>query len=1030
MRLARTVNALLRPWAAAAVLAGWLAGCGDGGQPDQAAPSSPPSVRTTAASATAGPAAAPAATLRVHYQRQDAAYAGWAVYAWEGPLVPSSGWPGEPRFFFDQADAWGAYADVALDLARTQFSFLLNRATSSTSADKDCPVDYAPVPFAADVATQGQEVWVRSGDCTVYPTQEAADAISIAHARAHWLDRATIAWPNAPQHGEVRLYHAAEGGIQLGADRIDGADGFFTLTRNAAGLGPLAARYPHLAGAAAFVVPPAAQARLRSLLKGQLVLVHVAGSRFAGGTQLQQQGVIDDLYARAAQRQDLGLGFRRDGRPVFRLWAPTARSVTLNVAGSGRYDMQEDRQSGVWSHTGRANWTNQAYYTYTVEVFSRTDGARVQAYTTTDPYAATVNAGGPGLAQAAMVADLGSPAFKPRHWDGHRVPALAGPEDIVLYELHVRDFSANDPGVSAARRGKYLAFAEPASHGMRHLRALAGAGLTHVHLLPTYDIASIPEQGCVTPVIAPSGPVSELPQATVAAVREADCFNWGYDPRHYAAPEGSYASDAADGRKRVLEFRAMVQALHAAGLRVVLDVVYNHTAGSFLDQIVPGYYYRLDADGHIETSTCCQNTATEFAMMEKLMLDTLATWAGEYRVDGFRFDIMGHIPRQAMLRARARADAAAGRPLFYYGEAWNFGEVANDARFVQARQARLAGTGIASFNDRSRDAIRGGGPFDSGEAMVLNQGFASGLCYEPNERVGSACSPAQRADLHHRQNLVRIGMAGNLADFVLDGRPASSYDYGGQPAGYTGSPLETINYSGVHDGETLWDVSQYKHPTGLPAAERARAQVLALGTHLVGQGIPFLHAGDELLRSKSMERDSYNAGDWFNRIDWTAGTNYWGEMGLPSAEKNLDNWGLIGSYLSNPAPRPAAADIAAARDAVQDLLRVRSSLSLLRLRSAAQVNDCVRFPDEAVQQDGLVVMRVACPGHRYRSAVVLVNANPAPQQFAVAAAAGAAMQLHPVLATGSDERVKQARFSSASGSFSVPGRTVAVFVEP
>jgi pullulanase len=396
MELAPAVRAALRPLAALALLAS-LAACG-GSDPSAPDPSAADAGGVRIQSAQAAPAdvglqLAPAATMRVHYRRGDAAYAGWAVYSWEGPQTPSSGWPGEPRFFFDQADAWGAYADVALDLARTRFSFLINRATSGSSADKDCPVDYASVPFNADVAMQGQEVWIKSGDCTVHASQQEADAIGFGHARAHWLERGTIAWPGVPATGEVRLYHAAEGGIRLTAEAVSGADGYVTLARRPAGLGDLAGRYPHLADAPAFAVPLRAQQRLRPLLKGQLVLVHLANGQVTAGTQLQQQGVIDDLYAQAAARQALGVSFGRDHRPVFRLWAPTARAVTLNVQGAGSWPMREDPQSGVWTATGRAHWTNQAYYTYTVQVFSRTDGARVQTYATTDPYAATLNCG-------------------------------------------------------------------------------------------------------------------------------------------------------------------------------------------------------------------------------------------------------------------------------------------------------------------------------------------------------------------------------------------------------------------------------------------------------------------------------------------------------------------------------------------------------------------------------------------------------------------------------------------------------------
>ncbi len=972
------------------------------------------------------PAGVAAGTMRVHYQRPDGNYTNWAVYAWNGPTQPSAGWPGVPRFVFDKADAYGAYVDIALDTSKTTLDFLLNKGTTGTDTIKDGECDRRAV-IAANIATQGQQIWLKSGDCSTYASAAAASGLNLGVARALWLSRQTLAWPGSDTGGQFRLHYAARGGIQVDPTAgVSGADGAIDLSVTTLDTG-LATRFRQVAGALALAVPPSAD--VRALLKGQLVVVRWVDGKPASATQVQTQGVLDDVYAAQATGQTLGVSFASDGTPTFRLWAPTATAVSLKLVGGATVPMLEDTDSGTWSITGDKALTNSAYYTYLVTTFSRVDGA-VLTHEVTDPYATSLNANG----EAAMVADLSSAALKPAAWATQASPPLAEPEDSVLYELHLRDFSANDPSVSSANRGKYKAFTESASNGMAHLRALAGAGLTHVHLLPVFDIASVDEAGCSTPAIVSSGATSQAPQAAAAAAADTDCFNWGYDPRHFGAPEGSYASDAHDGRVRVIEFREMVAALHGAGLRVVMDVVYNHTSGNFLDQIVPGYYYRLNGDGGIETSTCCQNTAPEFAMMEKLMIDTLKTWAAQYQVDGFRFDIMGHIPKASMLKARTEVDAAVGRPLYYYGEAWNFGEVADDRLFDQARQANLAGTGIGSFNDRLRDAVRGGGPFDSGQDMLKNQGFTSGLCYDVNEaNGGGACSDAQRADLRYRQNLVRLGLAGSLRNFVLDGRAASTYDYGGQPAGYTDDPQEVINYAGVHDGETLYDIAQYKHPATTSSADRARSQVVSLATVLLAQGIPFIHAGDELLRSKAFDRDSYNSGDWFNRIDWTGGTNYLAEFGLPPAAKNQDGWPLMTPLLSSAAVAPSAGDIAATDAAVLDFLRLRRDTSMLRLRTGAEVMRCVSFPDEAAQQDGLVVMKVgvgdaSCGDGKYKALVVLINASKVARTFTSAALAGATYGLHPLQAAGTDPVVKTASYDGPTGGFLVPPRTVAVFV--
>ena len=236
-------------------------------------------------------------------------------------------------------------------------------------------------------------------------------------------------------------------------------------------------------------------------------------------------------------------------------------------------------------------------------------------------------------------------------------------------------------------------------------------------------------------------------------------------------PEGSYATDA-DGSARVLEFREMVQSLNQSGLRVVMDVVYNHTnsAGqnpnSILDKLVPGYYHRLNGDGVVLGESCCADTATENAMMEKLMVDSVVLWAQAYKVDGFRFDIMGFHLKSNMLKVRAALDALTpakdgvdGKSIYLYGEAWNFGVMANNGRGVNAIQVNMAGTGIGSFSDRIRDAVRGGGPF----SPRRDQGFATGLFTEPNGTFGGSAAD-EKAELLRLTDLVRLGLAGNIAE--------------------------------------------------------------------------------------------------------------------------------------------------------------------------------------------------------------------------------------------------------------------------
>ena len=363
----------------------------------------------------------------------------------------------------------------------------------------------------------------------------------------------------------------------------------------------------------------------------------------------------------------------------------------------------------------------------------------------TDPYSVALTTD----SRLSVVADLASPALKPRGWDAaarpNRLTRVGAATDQLIYELHVRDFSIGDATVRPAWRGKYLAFTEGASNGMKHLKALSKAGMTDVHLLPVFDLASVPERGCKTPTVPNAPADAEAQQAAVMAVAADDCFNWGYDPWHFNAPEGSFATDPSSA---VVEFRQMVMALHGAGLRVGMDMVYNHmtAAGqhpkSVLDRLVPGYYHRLSAKGEVERSTCCDNTATEHRMMAKLMIDSAALWVREYKIDSMRFDLMGHQPREAMERLQKRVDAEAGRPVQLLGEGWNFGEVANGARFVQASQLSLNGSGIGSFSDRGRDAARGGSAGESGDDSVRRQGWLNGLVYAPNA-LGANAKPEE-----------------------------------------------------------------------------------------------------------------------------------------------------------------------------------------------------------------------------------------------------------------------------------------------
>ena len=697
--------------------------------------------------------------------------------------------------------------------------------------------------------------------------------------------------------------------------------------------------------------------------------------------------------------------------------------------------MRWDAATGLWSAHRPANMSGR-YYTYLVDVFVA--GSGVVRNRVTDPYSISLTTD----SRRSYIADLDAPALKPEGWDTTPVTdKVAAQTDMVIYELHVRDFSINDATVSAANRGKYLAFTERDSNGMRHLRALADAGLTDVHLLPVFDFASVPEAGCVTPRIAGDAN-SDSQQTAVTATANRDCFNWGYDPYHFNAPEGSYASDAADGATRVREFRQMVQALHKVGLRVGMDVVYNHTTASgqreqsVLDRIVPGYYHRLDANGVVERSTCCDNTATENLMMGKLMIDSVALWATQYRIDSFRFDLMGHQPRAVMEQLKRRVDAATGRDIPLIGEGWNFGEVADGARFVQASQRSLNGSGIGTFSDRARDAIRGGGPGDHGEALVADQGYINGLVHDRN----AAANPERpRSDLLHAADLVRVGLAGTLRDYVMTAQDGTrkalwQIDYKGQPAGYVSQPGEVVNYVENHDNQTLFDINAFKLPRDTSRDDRARVQVLGMALNAFSQGVAYFHAGIDTLRSKSLDRNSFDSGDWFNRLDWSYQDNHFG-TGLPRMEDNGADWALMRPLLADARITPTSREIEFTRDALRDLLRIRASSTLFRLRTAEDVAQRLRFLNTGPDQNPVVIAGhldgVGYPGAAFREILYLVNVDKHAQTLLLPSERHKLYVLHPVhRAEGAaDLRPRQAaRYDADTGRFIVPPRTAVVYV--
>ena len=808
------------------------------------------------------------------------------------------------------------------------------------------------------------------------------------------------------------------------------------------------ARYPQLATYAVLQVPTSVSlSTIQQDLTGQLAISAVDSTntlKYATGIQIA--GVLDDLYYYSGE---LGVIFNERSRsaPVqIKLWAPTAKSVSLQI-----FDTAADttpssviamhETNGVWSANGDRNWEGK-YYLYNVSVYVPADHA-VDNNLTTDPYSIDISVNG----TKSRITNLESDATKPRGWDHSDSPHLQSFSDLSIYELHIRDFSVNDSTVPAQDRGMYDAFNDQNSNGMKHLRTLANSGLKAVHLLPSFHIASINEDKSTwqtTGDLSADPPDSTDQQQQVTNIQSQDGYNWGYDPVHFMTPQGSYAINPDN---RVIEYRTMVEGLHTAGLRVIQDVVFNHTSASGegpnsnLDEVVPGYYHRLDANGVLETGSCCADTASEHLMMEKLMIDTLVLNAREYKIDGFRFDIMAfhftynmqHI-KQALAALTPSNGGVDGSKIYLYGEGFNFGDTANNQIGPNADQVNLYGYGIGTFNDRIRDGIRGGSPFTDERV----QGFATGLYTDSSAFTSSNTSTGdQQSQLLQYSDWITVGLTGNLRDYSFVSSSGTTVtgaqiNYNGQPTGYTKTPIESINYCSVHDNQDIFDAVQLKSSYSDNIAMRARRQVLAISLLQLGQGVPFFQAGDDMLRSKDMDQNSYDSGDWFNKIDWTGQTANWG-IGLPIASQNSGQWPIMTPLLSNSTYAPLPANIAATTAAFQEFLRIRYSSGLFRMADLADIQRNLTFLNTGqTQTPGVIVMKIENNAGHYNGfnhIVVVFNATASTVNFSNASLQGMKLHLHPVQAASADPMVRQSTFNGQQGTASVPALTTAVFVQ-
>jgi pullulanase len=985
---------------------------------------------------------------RIHYYRPDGNYANWSVYSFNDTEEPTSNFNDGP-VFQTGSDFYGAFFDIKLTANPNDLGFIVHNPSTGV---KD------PGPDMHLAVNTFKEAWVISGDSTVYTSLPSAGQIlssGFSRLQAFWIDRATVAVPsqNIQSGWTLSLVYSPTANLQITSTFGLTGGTSIPLTLLASGLtAAQLQQYPQLAGYAVYKLPATVAVNtLKQSLKGQLAVAAADSSgalKYLTGVQIA--GVLDDLFYYGGS---LGAIFPNHGMISVNVWAPTAQWMKLQLfhnptdtTPASVLPMAET--NGVWSVQIDPSWTNHYYLLDTMVYVPSLH--QIVENVVTDPYSVDLALNG----VKTRLTNLSSDTEKPGGWDESGSPWLNSLNDLTIYEMHVRDFSGKDASVPAQYRGTYLAFTDPGTNGMRHLRDLANAGMKAIHILPTFHIASINEDKTAwqtTPNLSGYPPDSEEQQAAVTAIQNNDAYNWGYDPVHYLAPEGAYAYNPD---KRVKEYREMVQGIHRAGLRVVQDVVFNHTdasgqsANSVLDKLVPAYYYRLDADGNVENGSCCSDTASEHRMMEKLMIDTVVTNARQYKIDGYRFDLMSfhfvynmlHI-QSALSALTLERDGVDGSKIYLYGEGWTTGETANDALGPNASQANLYGTGIGTFNDRIRDGVRGGGPFSDQRV----QGFATGLYTDPSLYTTQNTSAAdQLSALLQSADWVRAGLAGNMRDFTFTDSAgqtvaANQLIYGGQPVGYTASPIENVAYASVHDNQTLFDAVQLKSAipgtitpgTADTIAQRTRRQIVANSLIALAQGVPFFQAGDDLLRSKDMDNNSYNSGDWFNDIDFTFRTNNWG-TGLPIASENQSNWPFMQPLLANAALKPTPANIDLSRQVFQDFLSIRASSSLFRMSTLAQVQASLHFLNTGPHQiPGVIVMALngaAGQCGQYSEVLVVFNATTAAVNFQDNSLKGLRLQLHPLQARSADATVRQATFNGSTGTAGVPALTTAVFV--
>lgn len=553
---------------------------------------------------------------------------------------------------------------------------------------------------------------------------------------------------------------------------------------------------------------------------------------------------------------------------VFKLNAPVRPVLRLYNAGTGGKLVKtvKLRPAGknLWAATVKGDLKGR-FYTF--------DMGRGQ---TPGVFAKAVGVNG---ARGAVI-DMAS--TNPQGWETDRRPATKSPADLVVYEMHHRDFSI-DASSGLQHKGKFLALTEPGA--IAHLKEL---GVNAIHILPSFDYASVDESHL------------ERPQ-----------YNWGYDPLNYNVPEGSYSTDPYTPAVRIREFKQMVQALHKAGIRVILDVVYNHTfdlKGSNFERTYPGYYYRYKADGTPSDGSGCGNeTASEQPLMRRFMIESVKYWINEYHIDGFRFDLMGIHDIETMRQIRAEVNKI-DPTIFIYGEGWSAGTCAYPQEKLAMKANMKQLPGIAAFSDEMRDALRG--PFSDDS----KGGFLA--------RVPGT------------EESLKFGIVGGVAHPQVD---MSKVNYSKEV--WANEPTQMVAYVSCHDDMCLTDRLRASIP-GISTDELVRLDLLAQTAVFTSQGVPFILSGEEMLRDKKGVHNSFNAPDSINHLDWS----------------NLKKYPQVFDYYKG-------------------LIRLRKAHPAFRLGKAGLVRDNLRFLSAPAHCVAYCISNRNVPGEEWNNTIVILNAG-------------------------------------------------------